>query len=117
MAFITYSMVKGGGLPLGLKVREISFSLNSCASLLLPVRKRSSRRFNPSTDSRRERTFLFWCSWLKIFSHPDKSRTPAPRRAPNKNFRPEMSNLFFSIAGILRLYFEVVLLLFKAFGV
>src|SRR3989338_8486085 len=97
MVFITYSIVKGGGLPLGLKYLEISASLNSWASLPLGVTSRSSQRFAPSTDSRMERTVLFWWSELNMLSQPERTSSPVAWSAPSKMFRRDRKELFFCI--------------------
>src|SRR4029077_4929413 len=87
----------GGGLPLALKVREISCGVNSLANLCLPVRSRCTLWVASSADSSSERNFLFSCKPLNTFSHPDKSNTPVPCRAPRTNLRRDRFKLLFGI--------------------
>src|SRR6266481_4398557 len=87
----------GGGLPLALKVREISCTVNSLASLCLPVKNRCTLWVASSADSSSERNFLFSCKPLNTFSHPDKSNTPVPCRAPRTNLRRDRFKLLFGI--------------------
>src|SRR6266550_783005 len=87
----------GGGLPLALKVREISCAVNSLASLCLPVKNRCTLWVASSADSSSERNFLFSCKPLNTFSHPDKSNTPVPCRAPRTSLRRDRFKLLFGI--------------------
>src|SRR5262245_2015875 len=100
-----YSSVIGGGLPLGLKYRDMSFSANSCARAFLPARKRSRRRLTPSTDSSTDRTSWFCCSRLKNPSQPASPTNPTPWSAPASTRRRDRKFLF-CVIFFLRFFFS-----------